>query len=97
MKMNSKIKTIYIRKMRYEEAKIKLDREINDAFMEGETFIEVVHGIGEGKLKQLTLDYVRDNDFLKLYSVAEFVHQNPGSTKIEILAPSKTELKKLRY
>ena len=49
------MKEIYIRKMRYEEARYKLERELQDAFMEGETLVQVVHGIGEGKLKQLTL------------------------------------------
>jgi dsDNA-specific endonuclease/ATPase MutS2 len=89
-------KTIYIRKMRYEEAKAKLDKEINNAFMEGETLVEVIHGIGEGKLKQLTIDYVRENGFLRLFESGDFVYTNPGSTKIEILAPDKNTLKKLR-
>ena len=29
------MKEIYIRKMRYEEARYKLERELQDAFMEG--------------------------------------------------------------
>lgn len=89
-------KTIYIRKMRYEEARIKLEREIHSAFLEGETLVEVVHGIGEGKLKQLTLDFVAENSFLRVFYSGDLVHQNPGSTKIEILSPSKQELKRFR-
>lgn len=89
------MREIYIRKMRYEDAKEKLEREINKAFMDGETLVEVIHGIGEGKLRQMTLDYIAANDFLKLYQ-SEFVYSNPGSTKIEILAPDKSDLKRLR-
>ena len=85
---------IYIRKMRYEEAKIKLDREMHAAFLDGETLVEVIHGIGEGKLRQLTLDYVKENDFLRLFHTSGFIPENPGSTKIEILAPTKQDLKR---
>lgn len=88
------LREIYIRKMGYEEAKMKLEREIHDAFMKGETLVEVVHGIGGGKLKQLTLDYVRENDFLKLFATSDFIWQNPGSTKIEILSPRKSDIKR---
>ncbi|MCX7999737.1 MAG: Smr/MutS family protein, partial [Leptospiraceae bacterium] len=36
--------TIYIRKMRLVEAKQKLEREIHSAFLQGETYVEVIHG-----------------------------------------------------
>ncbi|EMO29025.1 Smr domain protein, partial [Leptospira interrogans serovar Bataviae str. HAI135] len=58
-------KTIYIRKLRFEEAQWKLEKEIQEAFLAGETLIEIVHGIGEGILKKLTLDTIRSHDFLK--------------------------------
>lgn len=90
------MKEIYIRKLRYEEAKIKLEREIHSAFMEGETFVEVIHGIGEGKLKQLTIEFAQSTDFLKIYDPGDFVQTNPGSTKLEILSPTKNYLKKIK-
>lgn len=58
-------KTIYIRKLRFEEAQKKLEKEIQEAFLAGETFIEVVHGIGEGILKKLTLETIRTHVFFK--------------------------------
>lgn len=76
---------IYIRKMRYEEAYHKLDREIHSAVMRGETFVEVIHGIGEGKLKNMTLEYINNHDFLKLHDTSLYIQPNPGTTKIEIL------------
>ena len=82
--------------MRYEEASNKLDREIQDAFMAGETFVEVVHGLGEGKLKNLTLEYVKANDFLKVYDTSLYIQPNPGATRIEILSPSKDYLKQIK-
>jgi len=82
--------------MRYDEASYKLDREIQEAFMAGETLVEVVHGLGEGKLKSLTLEYVKANDFLKVYDTSLYIQPNPGTTRIEILTPSKDFLKKIK-
>ncbi|MCC6824068.1 MAG: Smr/MutS family protein [Verrucomicrobia subdivision 3 bacterium] len=87
---------IYIRKMRFEEARYKLDREINEAFMNGETYVEIVHGIGEGVLKKLVEDYVKENDFLKIYNTENYIIPNPGSTKVEILGIDKQKIGKLK-
>ena len=90
------MKVIYIRKMRYEDAYHKLDREIQSAFLSGETLVEVIHGIGEEKLKNLTLDYIKANNFLKIYDTSAYIQPNPGVTKIEILSPDKQFLKKIK-
>lgn len=90
------MREIYIRKLRYEDAKQKLEREIHNAFMEGETLIEVVHGIGEGKLKQLTLDVAVTMDFIRVCEYGDLIYTNPGSTKLEILSPGKQNLKRYK-
>ncbi|TGK35003.1 DNA mismatch repair protein MutS [Leptospira gomenensis] len=87
-------KTIYIRKLRFEEAKQKLDREIQDAFLAGETLIEIVHGIGEGVLKKLAADTIRTHDFLKEVDYSQFGISNPGSTLVEVLGPDKETLRR---
>ena len=89
------MREIYIRKMRYEEAKYKLEQEIHAAFMDGETLVEVIHGVGEGVLRQLTLDTISLYDFL-LLSQSKYTYDNLGTTRIEILAPDKAKLKKLK-
>lgn len=86
--------TIYIRKMKLLDAKQKLEREIHRAFMQGETYLEVIHGVGEQKLRKMTLEFIAENSFLRLIE-SEFTKPNPGITKIEILSPPKTELKKI--
>lgn len=87
-------KTIYIRKLRFEEAQKKLEEEIQEAFLAGETFIEVIHGIGEGILKKLTLETIRTHDFLKEVDYSQFGISNPGSTLVEVLGPDKDTLKR---
>jgi dsDNA-specific endonuclease/ATPase MutS2 len=81
------MKRITIRKLRYEEARFKLEREIHDACMEGEQFIEILHGLGEGILKKMAIDYVRSQDFLKLVDRPDSVRINPGTTLVEIMIP----------
>jgi dsDNA-specific endonuclease/ATPase MutS2 len=90
------MKRIIIRKLRYEEAKFKLEKELQEAFMEGETLVEVLHGIGEGKLKQLTLDTINTYDYLKELNKEEWMNTNPGVTKIEILGITKKEIKRYK-
>jgi len=90
------MRVIYIRKMRYEDAYQKLDREIQSAFMEGETLVDVIHGVGEEKLKKMTIEYVRTYDYLKINDTSQFIEPNPGITRVEIFAPSKQILKKYR-
>ncbi|TGL65911.1 Smr/MutS family protein [Leptospira sarikeiensis] len=88
-------KSIYIRKMRYEEAYRLLDREIQAAFLKGETLVEVVHGIGEGVLKRMTDDYIREHSFLKILEDGGLhLGNNPGSTLVEIMGPSSEDLQK---
>lgn len=83
--------------MKYEDARYKLEREVHDAFMAGESVICVVHGIGEGILKKLTMDFIKENNFLKLLNADESLfHQNPGVTKIEIQGLDKQDLKRYK-
>jgi hypothetical protein len=90
------MKEIYIRKLRYDEAKYKLERELQEAFMEGETLVQVVHGIGEGKLKQLTLDIANGYDFLRIINTESYIAPNPGVTKLEIIGLDKQDLKRYK-
>jgi hypothetical protein len=90
------MKQIIIRKMRYEEAKYKLESELNEAFMSGESAVEVLHGIGEGKLKNLTLETISKYDFLKILSSESWMNSNLGTTKIEILGLTKKELNRYK-
>ncbi|AOP34168.1 DNA mismatch repair protein MutS [Leptospira tipperaryensis] len=87
-------KTIYIRKLRFEEAQEKLEREIQEAFLAGETLVEIIHGIGEGVLKKLTVDTIRSHDFLKEVDYSLYGISNPGSTLVEVLGPDKDTLKR---
>lgn len=80
------MREVYIRKMRYDEARFKLERELHQAFMDGETVVEIVHGIGEGILKKMAMEFVESSGFLKL-SERSPLFDNPGTTRVEVLGP----------
>ena len=76
------------------QTNLKSLKESSEQILNLETMIQVVHGIGEGKLKRLTEEFVANSDFLKLYNTESWIIPNPGVTKIEVLGPSKEDLKK---
>lgn len=88
------MREIRIRQLRYEEAREKLEREIQEAYVAGETYIEILHGIGEGILKKMAIDYVNSQDYLRLLERPAMLRQNPGTTQVEILTPPPDLLKK---
>jgi DNA-nicking Smr family endonuclease len=88
------MREIRIRQLRYDDAREKLEREIQEAYVAGETHIEILHGIGEGILKKMAIDYVKSQDYLKLLERPSMLRQNPGTTQVEILAPSPEVIRK---
>jgi len=88
------MREIRIRLMSYDEARDKLEMELNEAFMAGETRVQVLHGIGTGALKRLTEKTVRGYDFASL--VEDPAVYNPGVTLVDLLPPSKSDLRKYR-
>ena len=76
--------------MRYNEAKSKLESELHKAFLDGVTLVEIVHGIGSGRLKQLVLDTVLELGFGSVFETGDD-WQNPGTTQIELYPPDSTK------
>jgi len=90
------MKTIYIRKLRYRDAEEKLERELHEAFLSGINFVEVVHGDGSGKLRQLVQDKIKDMEFAKIIR-DEALLDNLGSTNVELFPPDPKSLKLFKY
>jgi len=78
--------------MRYDEAKALLERELHNAFMNGITRVYVLHGIGEGILKQMTLETGRKLDFIRIPS--EEISPNPGVTVLDLLVPDDSTMRR---
>ncbi len=82
------MRTIYVRKLRYEEARSRFLTELDKAFMAGERHVEVIHGIGTYTLKKMVEKEVAALDYAEILE-----SQNPGSTLLELLAPEPHILK----
>jgi len=85
------MREIRIRQMRYLDARDKLEREIHEAFMNGETRIQVLHGIGTGQLRQMTVEFIESLSFAE---VADSPGGNPGVTLVNLYPPAPRYLKR---
>ena len=88
------MREIRIRKLGLEDARGKLECELNAAFMAGETRVRVIHGIGTGRLKELTREIVNGCGFGAL--VEETVFFNPGVTMVDLFPPDRQALRMLK-
>lgn len=86
------IREIRIRKFSYAEARLKLEQELNRAFIAGEKRVHIIHGIGTGQLKKLTARVVAE---LGLGCIVELeIDQNPGQTCVDLLPPDRETLRR---
>lgn len=83
--------TIYIRKMRYEMAEAKLEKELHQAFLSGVRHVEVVHGIGQGILKRMTREKVAELGMGRVLP-EEDGWSNPGVTLVELDPPAGNQV-----
>lgn len=87
-----KVRKIRIREKTVAEARVILERELNQAFCAGENMVSVLHGIGTGTLKTLTETYAADSGLARVMTRAP--GSNPGETQLEMLIPDQVVLKK---
>lgn len=73
--------TIYIRKLRYQEAKNRLLHELDKAFANGYLEAEIIHGIGTYTLRKMVEEEIAKLDYVRPCS-----HQpNPGAYHVQFL------------
>lgn len=82
------MRTIVIREMHYAEAKAKLMAELDDAFLNGESLVHVLHGIGAGALKRMTAEVIEQTEYAFLFPGFD-LHANPGITKVRLETASR--------
>ncbi len=83
------MREIHIRRLRYDEAKAKLEREVEEAYLAGETSVDIVHGIGGGILQKMAREFVESSSILR--EVPQF--SNPGVLRAEVLSPGKDTIR----
>jgi dsDNA-specific endonuclease/ATPase MutS2 len=85
---------IYIRQMRYDEARNKLLQEIEKFFYQGVSELEIVHGIGNYILRRMAEKELAALDYVQILEAGYY--PNPGSMRVRLLIPDPGVLETYR-
>ena len=80
------VNEIHLRRLTVDEALLKLDQYLHDAFVSGLCQVRVVHGKGTGTLRQVVRDELAKHPLVKSYRSGEYGEGGAGVTIAE-LAP----------
>ena len=76
---------IHLRRLTVDEALIRLDKYLNDAFMAGLSSVSVVHGKGTGTLRRAIREYLARHSLVKSYRPGEYGEGGDGVTIVELI------------
>ena len=76
---------VHLRRLTVDEALLKLDQYLNDAFMAGLHQIRVVHGKGTGTLRQAAREQLASHPLVKSYRLGGYGEGGVGVTIVELV------------
>jgi len=76
---------VHLRRLTVDEALLKLDKYLNDAFMAGLYQVRVIHGKGTGTLRQAVRRELAKHLLVKSYRGAEYGEGGAGVTIVELV------------
>ncbi|MBN1898677.1 MAG: Smr/MutS family protein [Spirochaetes bacterium] len=71
---------IYLRRLRWDEAELKLMKELDILYLKGIKKIKIVHGKGGGKLKEMVAAYLSRQPFVEGFEQAPYYEGGSGVT-----------------
>jgi len=75
---------IKLRQLTVDEALLKLDKYLHDAFMAGLYQVRVVHGKGTGTLRQAIQESLQGHSLVKSYRTGEYGEGGAGVTIVQL-------------
>ena len=75
---------IHLRRLTVDEALLKLDKYLHDAFMAGLYQVRVVHGKGTGTLRQIVREQLAKHPLVKSYRPDGYGEGDAGVTIVEL-------------
>jgi len=75
---------VHLRRLTVDEAILKLDRYLNDAFMAGLCQVRIVHGKGTGTLRQAVWQELAQHPLVKSYRVGGYGEGGVGVTIVDL-------------
>ena len=78
------IDEVHLRHLTVDEAMLKLDKYLDDAFMAGLYRVRVVHGKGMGVLRQIVRQRLAEHSLVKSYRPGDYGEGGDGVTIAEL-------------
>jgi len=75
---------LYLRRLTVDEALLKLNQYLNDAFMAGLYRVRVVHGKGTGTLRRVITEQLTSHPLVRSYRLGEYGEGGAGVTIVEL-------------
>ncbi len=75
---------VHLRHLTVDEALIKLDKYLNDAFMAGLFQVRIIHGKGTGTLRQVVREYLSKHPLVKSFRPGQYGEGGAGVTMVEL-------------
>ena len=79
------VNEIHLRRLTVDEALLKLDQYLHDAFMAGIYQVRVVHGKGTGTLRQTVREELAKHPLVKSYRPGGYGEGGAGVTIVELV------------
>ncbi len=79
------ISEVYLRQLTVDDALLKLDKYLNDAFMAGLYQVRVIHGKGTGTLRQVIREQLAKHPLVKSYRAGDYGEGGAGVTMVELV------------
>jgi DNA mismatch repair protein MutS2 len=84
VKHDASANEVYLRHLTVDEALLKLDQYLHDAFMAGRYQVRVVHGKGTGTLRQAVRDKLAQHPLVQSYRPGGYGEGGEGVTIVEL-------------
>ncbi len=75
---------VMLRHLMVDEALLKLDKYLHDAFMAGLIQVRVVHGKGTGTLRRVVKETLAQHPLVKSYRLGQYGEGGDGVTIVEL-------------
>ena len=76
---------VHLRRLTVDEALLKLDKYLNDAFMAGLSQVRVVHGKGTGTLRQKVREQLARHPLARSYRPGGYGEGGAGVTIVQLV------------
>ena len=76
---------VYLRQLTVDDALLKLDKYLNDAFMAGLYQVRVIHGKGTGTLRRVIREQLAKHPLVKSYRAGDYGEGGAGVTMVELV------------